>query len=166
MKNEILFQEIQEEHLPQVLEIYNFYILNSTATFHMQPLSLEEMRELVFFDDPKYQTFIIKDSGIICGYVIVTQFKKREAYGETAEVTIYLSQDYTKKGIGSLAISHAEHFAHEQHFHVLVAGICGENRQSIRLFEKNGYTKCAQYQEIGRKFGRYLDVVYYQKILS
>jgi L-amino acid N-acyltransferase YncA len=159
------FEEIREENLSKVADIYNHYILNTTATFHAHPLTVDEMREIVFFDNPKYKTFVIFDDHDLYGYLIITQHKKREAYDGTAEVTIYLKPGYTGKGIGSVALRYAEEYAQKYHLHVLIATICGENNTSIKLFEKNGYFKCAHYKEVGRKFGQLLDVVAYQKIL-
>jgi phosphinothricin acetyltransferase len=96
----------------------------------------------------------------------MTQHKNREAYDETADVTVYLKNGYTGRGIGSLAIKFIEEYAVRQKIHTLVAGICGENTASIRLFEKNGYRRCAHFKEVGMKLGRRLDVVAYQKNLS
>ncbi|TCL61462.1 phosphinothricin acetyltransferase [Hydrogenispora ethanolica] len=163
----VTFEELREESLPEVLAIYTHYVQNTTATFHAHALSLAEMREVVFFDSPKYQTYAIRAaSGVICGYVLLTQHKKREAYDGTAEVTIYLHPDFTGQGIGGQAIAFIEKAARERNFHVLVATICGQNAASIQLFERNGFSRCAHYREVGRKFGQLLDVVAYQKIIS
>jgi len=163
---EVAFVEMSEAYLPKVLEIYNYYIQNSTATFHIQPLSSEEMRKIVFFNNPKYQSFVILDrEQNINGYCILAPYKEREAYSITAEVTIYLEQNSTGKGIGSQALRFLENFARNNEFHSLISVICGENTASIKLFEKNGYTKRAHFKEIGKKFGRLLDVVEYQKLL-
>ncbi len=161
----IRFEEMSMEFLPSVAEIYNYYILNSTATFHSNALSLKDMKDIVFTGSPRFQSFAILDGDRVCGYSILSPFKKREAYDATAEVTVYLENGYTGKGVGSLAISHLEDAAVKNGFHVLLAVICGENDQSIRLFEKLGYEKCAHYREVGKKFGRLLDVVCYQKII-
>jgi L-amino acid N-acyltransferase YncA len=160
------FDEMKEEYLDAVLEIYNHYVLNTSATFHTQALSHEEMREIVFFPKEKYLTFVILSAENICGYVLLTQHKKREAYDGTAEVTIYLHPEWIGKGLGSMALQHIEKYAQNQRFHVLIATICGENEASIRLFARNGYTKCAHYKEVGQKFGQLLDIVAYQKIIS
>ncbi|SDN38839.1 GNAT family N-acetyltransferase [Acetanaerobacterium elongatum] len=161
----ISFEKVSDETLPEVLEIYTYYVLNTTATFHAHALTKAEMKEIVIFESPKYCTYVIRQNNTIAGYVILTQHKKREAYDATAEVTIYLKPGLTGKGIGSKAIEFIQEKAKEQKMHVLVATICGENRPSIRLFEKNGFTKCAHYKEVGIKFGQYLDVVAYQKII-
>lgn len=159
------FEKMKEEYLKPVLEIYNYYILNTTATFHANVLDYNEMREFVFFQSDKYQTFVVLDEEMICGYVLITQHKNREAYDGTAEVTIYLKPDCVSKGVGSKSLAYIEEYAKLQGIHVLVATVCGENQASIRLFEKNGYQKCAHYKEVGQKFGRFLDIVAYQKIL-
>jgi len=161
----VVFDEIKEEHLTEVMEIYTYYILYTNATFHAHVLSREEMRQLVFFRDSRYKAFIIKHDDAICGYVILAQHKNREAYDGTAEVTIYLRPDYTGKGIGSKAVKFIENIAKQQKLHVLIATICGENKKSINLFESNGFIKCAHYKEVGSKFGKLLDVVAYQKII-
>lgn len=159
-----VFREIEEDHLADILDIYNYYILNTTATFHSKPLTVDEMKELVFFENPKYKTFVILEGHEVNGYVILTQYKKREAYDNTGEVTIYLKHNHIGKGIGSKALKYIEDYAKKYDFHVLIAIICGENEGSISLFEKSDYLKCAHYKEVGNKFGEWLDVVAYQKI--
>lgn len=163
--NNYQFEELSDSDLPKIQEIYNYYVLNSTATFHTVPLSLKEMKELVIFNNSIYKTFLIKDFNYVYGYVLLTQHKKREAYDRTAEISIYLDPSYVGKGIGSFSIKYIEEYARRFGVHVLIATISGENSKSIKLFEKNGFIKCAHYKEVGYKFGRLLDVVALQKIL-
>lgn len=160
------FSEMKEEYLAEVLQLYTHYVLHTNATFHARALTPAEMRELVFFDNEKYKTFVLFTDDIFCGYVFIAQHKKREAYDATAEVTVYLKPSVAGKGLGSLAIRYIEDYARKQGLHVLIATICAENAASIRLFERNGYFKCAHYKEIGQKFGQLLDIVAYQKIIS
>jgi phosphinothricin acetyltransferase len=161
----VTIEELREEQLQDILQIYNYYIENTTATFHAHEMSSDEMRELVFFNADKYQSFVLKENETILGYVSLKQYSKREAYDNTAEVTIYLRHDCIGKGVGSMAVRFIEEFAREKGIHALLAGICGENTDSIRLFERSGYVKCAHYREVGRKFGRILDVVAYEKLI-
>lgn len=163
--NNCSFKEMNEVYLPEVTEIYNHYILNSTATFHAKALVEDEMREIVITGNPRFKSYAMFYGDFICGYCILSPFKKREAYDGTAEVTVYLKPEYTGKGLGSMAIRQMEKVAGENDFHVLLAVICGENHQSINLFKKHGYEECAHYREVGRKFGRLLDVVSFQKII-
>jgi len=160
-----LFRKMQEEDLTAVLQIYNHYVLNTTASFHTQALNRDEMRELVFFTNSRHQTFVATVEGKICGYVFIAQHKKREAYDSTAEVSVYLKPGYEGTGLGSLSVRHIEEYARSQAFHVLVATICGQNEASLRLFERNGFERCAHYKEVGRKFDQWLDIVACQKII-
>jgi len=162
----VTFQRIEEQHLPAILDIYQYYVLNTTATFHTVIPTLDEMRVMVGMEHPVYRSFVIYDEYQICGYVVLDQHKKREAYDGTGEVSVYLRPDFVGKSIGGLALQHIERYAREKGLHVLAATISGKNTRSIRLFERNGYTKCAHYKEVGVKFGQYLDVVAYQKILD
>lgn len=163
---DITFEEMKEEFLPQILEIYNYYVENTTVTFHKHLLSIDEMKQLVFFDNPKYRAYSILSDNEVCGYVILTQYKSREAFNRTAEVTIYLRSSFAGMGIGSKALRFIETVAANTDIHVLVALIAGENTASLKLFERNGYEKCAHIKEVGFKFGRWLDMVVYQKLLS
>lgn len=162
----ISFTEAQESHLPELLDIYSYYVLNTTATFHAVVPSPDEMRAMVMADRPVYRTFVIYDSSELCGYVSLVRHKNREAYDGTADISIYLRPDFIGKGIGRLALQYIERYAADKGLHVLVSLISGENSKSIILFERNGYTKCAHYKETGKKFGRYLDVIAYQKIIG
>lgn len=160
-----VFMPVSEEHLPAIHEIYNYYVIHSTATFHTAPITLEEMRSLVIPKSPLYCTYTIQCDDKIVGYVLLTQYKTRAAYNSTAEVTIYLSADYTGKGLGHTALNFIEDIARKTGFHALVANICHENTQSVMLFERCGYERCAYYREVGYKFDRYLDLVSYEKLL-
>lgn len=162
----ILVEEFGEEHLQSALDIYNYYVKNTTATFHAHEMSKDEMRELIFYHSDKYKTFVLKENEMVLGYVSLKQYSKREAYDATAEVTVYLKHDCIGRGIGSRAVRFIEGYAKDKGMRALLAGICGENTQSIRLFERNGFFKCAHYREVGRKFGRILDVVAYEKIIA
>jgi phosphinothricin acetyltransferase len=162
----IIFEEVKEEHLQEILNIFTYYVINTTASFHKHNLTLSEMREVVFFDNPVYKTFIIRINQTICGYVLLNQYKKKDAYDKTAEVTIYLRPEYTGKGIGTKAIEYIEKYAKEVGMHALIATICGQNENSINLFTRCGYFQCGHFKEVGTKFGQVLDIVNYEKILN
>ncbi|ANF96807.1 GNAT family N-acetyltransferase [Paenibacillus bovis] len=165
----IQFEPIQEQHVPEVLAIYNYYVLNTTVSFHTEPLSLEQMRAQLMNVPAHYKSYIIRSgeaSADIAGYILVTPHKNKQAYDTTAEVTVYLHPDQTGQGLGSQALCFLEEAAAESGFHVLVATVCTENINSIRLFERHGYEKCAHFRQIGRKFDRWLDIASYQKIMK
>ncbi|WP_169088410.1 GNAT family N-acetyltransferase [Paenibacillus sp. PL91] len=162
----LVFEEVQEEHLPWIRTIYNYYVQNSTISFHTEPLALDEIRANVMHPNPRYKSYVILEESELKGYILITQHKNKQAYDVTAEVTIYLDPAQLGQGTGSKAIAFLEEQGRASGFHVLIATICTENERSIRLFERHGYMKCAHFKEIGCKFGRKLDIASYQKIIK
>ncbi len=161
-----IFEKITEEHIQEIRDIYIYYINNSTATFHKHEVSMDEMRKIVLFDNPKYESYVIKEGEDICGYTILAQYKVREAFDYTAEVTIYLKNGYERKGIGRLALEFIEDRAKTKDIHMLISLVCGENKGSLSLFKSKGYEVCGHYKEVGYKFNRWLDLISLQKKLK
>jgi phosphinothricin acetyltransferase len=124
-----------------------------------------QMKESVLNRNSRFKSFLVIENQEIVGYVLLTQYKNKQAYDICAEVTIYLKPDYLGHGIGSKALAFIEEVGREQGFHTLIATICMENSRSIRLFEKNGYEQCALFKEVGYKFRRRLDIGSFQKIM-
>ena len=162
---ELKLEPVDETLLPELTSIYNYYVKNTTVTFHSGELDAEEMRKILFDDDPRFPSYAIFNGDELCGYCILAHFKKREAYDNTAEVTVYLKNGLERRGIGTFAVKRLEEIAAQNGFHALLAVICAENEGSAGLFASLGYEKCAFYREVGIKFGRLLDVVCYEKII-
>jgi L-amino acid N-acyltransferase YncA len=157
------FSPVTHTDLEAILAIYNHYIQNSTATFHSEKLTKKDLEEFLFVSHPKYPSFLIRENDEVIGYCFLTQYKKRQAYDRSAELSIYLKPEFTGKGIGHVALNFLETTAKNVGIHVLVGTICGENQASIRLMEKSGFSRSAHMKNIGEKFGKILDVVVYQK---
>jgi phosphinothricin acetyltransferase len=162
---QVSFQELGEGDMNKVRDIYNFYILNTTATFHTEKISVEELNQSIYIGHPLYKSYLILAHDQVCGFCFLTHFKKRQAYDRTAEISIYLRPEFKAKGIGRQALELLEEQAEKKGIRVIIAVITHENEASIKLFEKTGYEKCAHYKQVGMKFNKLLDVVAYQKIL-
>jgi phosphinothricin acetyltransferase len=158
--------ELQEKDYPAVKEIYDYYVVNTTVTFATSVTSLAGLKETILTGHSKYKSYIIKTDGIVCGFCYLSQYRKREAYDRTAEITVYLKPGFTGKGIGKQTLEKLETVVRENGIGVLIGIITAENHHSIRLFEKCGYEKCAHFRQVGEKFNRLLDVVGYQKIVQ
>ncbi len=165
-KTTIKLVELKESDLKAVKEIYDHYILNSTATFHTDLISIEELKSTILIAHPIYKSFLINYKDEPCGFCYISQYKKRQAYDRTAEITIYLKPEYSGKGIGNETLKSLEAIASDNGIHVLIGIIAGENLSSIKLFEKCGFEKCAHFKKVGEKFDRIIDVVAYQKVLD
>ncbi|WP_281612807.1 GNAT family N-acetyltransferase [Flammeovirga sp. SubArs3] len=162
----LTYEPLTKDHLEEVKIIYDYYVKNSTATFHMDEVLIEELEAFIPIGSKKYPSYLVKEGTTVVGYAYLGPFKSREAYNRTAEVTIYLDHKASGRGIASKVIKKLEMDALEgDMICVLMAVITGDNLASIRLFEKLGYEKCAHLKQVGEKFGKILDVVDYQKII-
>lgn len=159
------FVEAEEKDLDIALEIYNYYIRNTTATFYYDELTMEEFKKLVFIKHTKYKTFLIFENSEIAGFFFLTQYRNKPAYDRTAELGAYLQQGFTGRGLGKMIVECLEDIAKQNEIAVIIASISGENINSIQLFKKMGYDQCAHYKEIAFKFGRKMDVIDFQKVL-
>lgn len=158
--------ELQVKDYPQIKEIYDYYVENTTVTFATSKVSLAELKTTVLTGHPKYKSFIITVDGDVIGFCYYSQYRKREAYDRTAEVTIYLKPEFSGKGFGKQTLEMMEAVAWENGIRVLIGVITAENVQSVALFEKCGFKKCAHFKNVGEKFNRLLDVVAMQKNLD
>lgn len=165
MMDKITFKIVEEQDLSLILDIYNHYIVTTTATFRLTKISIETLKSFIFLNNPRYKAFLIYLQNEVTGFCFITQYKNLEAYDRTAEIGIYLKPDFTKKGIGLQAIKHLESVAEKSSLRILIASISGENTASIKLFQKLNYTECGHFKDVGEKFNRVLDVIYFQKRL-
>ncbi|NEW05497.1 N-acetyltransferase [Paenibacillus sp. SYP-B3998] len=165
MITDIIFRELEETDIPLLMDIYNYYVTHTTVSLHAQPVALAEFTESLVHTNPRYRTFTILLDGNLQGYVQVMPHKKKQAYDTTGEITIYLHPECVGKGVGTAALQHIEPIAKQHGFHVLVSTICSDNAPSIHSFAKNGYFQCAHFREVGFKWGKFLDIVTFQKII-
>lgn len=151
--------------IPEMLRIYNCYIKESTATFHLEAIDEARFKKEFFHDDGFYSSHVIKNGTDIIGFCTLSQFNSKEAYRRSAYVSMYFNRENTGKGYGAQTVDFLEKEAAEKGIASLIALICSENRHSMRLFEKKGYRLAGKLEKAGEKFGRLLDVVYYQKLI-
>ena len=157
-------RNVQPDDAAQIVEIYNYYIKNTHQTFETEPLSAEEMRERISEISENYPYLVAEEGGEIYGYAYATQFKMRQAYEFSAEVSIYVKADAKQKGIGTLIYDRLFEDLKETDIHAIIAGISLPNDGSVRFHEKLGFTKVAHFREVGYKLGRWVDVGYWELI--
>lgn len=158
----VSFHPITEKDLPEVKTIYDWYIKNSTITFHTEPIGIDQLKSFLYISHPVYKSYLIDKDDEISGYCFLTKYKDRQAYDRTAEVTIYLKPECQGSGLGSAALKKMITVARDAGLKNLLGVITGDNEASIRLFERAGFTKCAHFRNVGEKFNQVLDVVAYQ----
>lgn len=166
MRKAIRLEILEEKDLSLIKDIYNYYIANSTATFHTGSVGEDDLKDILPIGDSRFRSFVIYFKNEVAGYCYLGRYKPRAAYDRTAEITIYLKPEFFGKGIGKEVMLQMEQKALEVGIVVLMGIITAENESSVKLFERLGYEKCGHFKQVGEKFGRILDVVAYQKLLD
>lgn len=149
-----------------IAEIYYYYILNSHATFELDPIDAVEMLRRIENSVEHGLPFLVADSDEkIVGYAHAQPYKQRAAYKRSVEISVYISPASTATGIGSALYARLFERLGSLDIHAVIGGISLPNDASVRLHEKFGMTKVAHFREVGNKFGRWIDVGYWQLVL-
>ena len=154
-----------------ICSIYNYYVENTTVSFEEVPVRTAEMEERIRKIGSKYPYLVWQETdsanaGDINGYAYVNTWRERSAYRYSAETSIYLRDGFQRKGIGNKLMEKLLEEVRKTEIHTLVAGITLPNDGSVGLHEKFGFKRTACFSEIGRKFGKWIDVCYWQLILN
>lgn len=162
-----MIREMTESDAASIAEIYNYYIRNSVVSFEEEQISADDIiRRMQKVRSLGFPWIVAEHQGEIVGYAYATRWNERSAYRFSAEVTVYVSEDWTSRGWGTRLYESLFSKLEKMKIHVVIGGIALPNDASVALHEKFGMTKAAHYKEAGRKFGQWLDVGYWQKILD
>ena len=156
----------QLQDAQQICDIYNFYVENTTITFEEVPVSVEEMARRIDAYTKLCAWFVCEVDGVLVGYAYATKWKERSAYKLTVETTVYIRNNLSGKGYGKALYTALLESLRIQKFHVALGCLALPNEPSAKLHEFFGFEKVAHYAEVGRKFNRWVDVGYWQKILE
>ncbi len=164
--NEKKIRPVTLEDAGAIVDIYNYFITDTTVTFEVQPLTVEKMAERIREISARFPYFVYEEDGRVLGYCYAHLWKERAAYSKTLETTVYLHKDATHRGIGSLMVNHLVDLCREQGYHALIACITEGNEASVRMHEKLGFRQVSEYKEVGRKFDEWLGVVDLELLLD
>jgi phosphinothricin acetyltransferase len=158
-----------EADLTALTDIYNHYVLETPITFDTAVFTPEERRPwlLSHLEDGRHRLIvaITAKSQQILGYATSSAFRAKPAYGTSVEVSVYLAPDAGGRGVGTLLYKALFEALAGEDLHRAYAGIVPPNEASLRLHERFGFRYVGTYREVGRKFGRYWDVAWYEKEL-
>lgn len=157
-----------EKQLPEILNIFNDAILNSTALYDYKIRNIETMNAW-YADKTSHNSPIIgafDEEGTLLGFATYGMFRIRPAYKYTVEHSVYVRSDKRGLGLGKVLLKEIIIKAEEQNFHVLVGVIDASNDVSIKLHENEGFKLTGIIKEVGYKFGKWLDAAFYQLILK
>jgi L-amino acid N-acyltransferase len=153
-----------ERHAAAILAILNDAIVSSTALFDYEPRAPETMVE--WFRAKKARQFPVLGAegadGELLGFASYGTFRAWPAYKYTIEHSVYVHRDHRRKRVARELMKRLIAEAEGQSYHVMVAGIDAANSASIALHEQLGFARCGVIHHAGFKFGRWLDLVFYE----
>lgn len=155
-------RKVELKDAAQIAEIYNYYILKTHHTFETEALNAEEMERRIVETSADYPYLVADIDGEIQGYLYAAQFKLRQAYKHSVEVSIYVKNNTKQQGIGSALYERFFGALEDSDVHAMVAGISLPNEASVKFHEKLGYEKVAHFREVGYKLGRWVDVGFWE----
>ena len=155
-------------HGEAILGILNHAILNSTALYDYQQRSMESMCE--WFKAKELSNFpvigAVSTSGKLLGFASYGTFRAWPAYKYTVEHSVYIDSAHRGEGVGLALMQKLIAKAEEREYHLMIGGIDETNAASIALHQKLGFTHAGTIRQAGFKFGRWLDLAFYQLILK
>ncbi|MFE6739093.1 GNAT family N-acetyltransferase [Streptomyces tubercidicus] len=185
-----------EADLPALTDLYNHYIRETSITFDLEPFTPEQRRSWLHShpQDGPHRLLVAQEAtegmknphngpspvpstgatgpesesadGTLLGYATSSAFRPKAAYAPSVEVTVYCAPHAAGRGIGTLLYQALFEALADEDVHRAYAGIAQPNEASVRLHTRFGFRHLGTYTEVGRKFGRYWDVAWYQKELG
>ena len=152
-----------ETDIPEILEIYGPYILNTAISFEYTVPTLEEFTQRFREITRQFPWLVWEENGKVLGYAYAALPFERAAFGWCAEPSIYLAPEIRGKGIGRKLYETLETYLWQQGYRVLYAIVTSDNLPSIAFHKALGYEHLADFPGCGVKFGRWHGVTWLQK---
>ncbi|WP_217236212.1 GNAT family N-acetyltransferase [Streptomyces sp. AC555_RSS877] len=158
-----------DSDLVALTDIYNHYVRETSITFDTAVFTPEERRPWLLShpEDGPHRLMVAThaDTQEILGYATSSLYRAKPAYSTSVEVTVYLAPHAGGRGVGTMLYKALFEALSGEDLHRAYAGIAQPNEASARLHERFGFRHVGTYREVGRKFGRYWDVAWYEKDL-
>lgn len=149
-----------------IRSIYNREVTGSTVTFDLVPRSLEAQQDWLREHAGAHPAVVAENqAGEIAGFGSLSPYRSRPAYSTTVEDSVYVHHDHRGAGVGGLVLAELVRLAEVHGFHAVMARIVGGHKASIALHERCGFELVGIEREVGRKFGKWLDVALMQRLL-
>ena len=171
--NNITIRKGRREDVPVLLDIYNYEVINGTATFDLQPKTLAQRMEWYEEHQTEAHPLLVAElpaqqeqdgasalsQPIVAGYATLSSYRPKEAYASTAELSLYIAPACRGRGVATALMQAILQSAREcPELHMVVSVITGGNAASIHLHEKFGFVHCGTLREVGFKHGAYRDI--------
>ena len=146
----------------ELLDIYNYYVLNSIVTFDDEAVSIDTFKDEIARINTDYPFIVFEENSEILGYAYGSRWRPKPAYKHTVESTVYVKHDVLGKQIGTKLYTELLSQLKERNYHIVLGSLTLPNDSSVKLHEKLGFKQVAHFKEVGLKFGKWLDVGFWQ----
>jgi phosphinothricin acetyltransferase len=154
---------VAAEDAETIALIYNHYVRDTVVTFEEEAVSAQDMAaRIAEVAASSLPWLVVEQHGAVIGYARATQWRPRSAYRYSVETTIYLAPRSLGTGIGTRLYRALLERLKVQGLHLAIGGVALPNPASVALHEKLGFRKVAHFGEVGFKFGRWIDVAYWE----
>ena len=158
-----MIREAEKKDFSAIVEIYNYYIRSTVISFEEDEIDVHEILSRINKVKSAGLCWLVyQQNERIAGYAYASKWNQRSAYRNTVEVSVYLDPQRVGTGFGTKLYDELFRRLKDKSIHVAIAGIALPNPESVRLHERFGMEKVAHYTEVGYKFGRWVDVGYWQ----
>lgn len=153
-----------EQDVSEMMEIYNYEVLNGVATFDLNVRTMEERMEWFLQHNVGNHPLIVAEiDGQVAGYASLSSYRDKEAYAATVELSVYVAPSFRRQGVARALIARIlEDARSRDDIHTVISVITAGNEASVKLHKEFGFVYSGTLYEVGEKFGRKLDVVNYQ----
>jgi phosphinothricin acetyltransferase len=149
-----------------IRQIYNVEVQTSTVTFDLMPRTLAQQQAWIVDRSGAHVVIVATTDSEVVGFGSLSPFRSRPAYSTTVEDSVYVHHDHQGEGVGRAVLAELVRLAEVHGFHAVMARIVGGHATSIGLHSSQGFHVVGREREVGRKFGRWLDVVVMERLLG
>lgn len=161
----MLIRDATEDDLPAILAIYNHVIAHTTAVYTETPAPLEDRQAWLKARRAAGLPVLVVDDGGVIGFASFGDFRPWPGYARSVEHSVHVREDVRGRGVGSALVRRLIDEAQARNKHVMVGGIDAANAASIALHRKLGFVEAGVLREVAQKFGRWLDLLFMQRLL-
>lgn len=162
----LIIRQAAASDVDSITEIYNEAILTTTATFDLEPKTHAERMQWFQSHGDRHPILVAELESHVVGWACLNQWSPRAAYADTAETSFYVKEEHRGNGIGRQLKAAIIEEARRLGFHTLIAGAAEGSDASLHLNKSFGFEVVGTFREVGRKFGKVLDVTYLQMFLD
>ncbi len=166
MSETVAIRDAASSDAASIAAIYNAHVRGTIVTFELDEVGDAEMaRRIADVQSRGLPWLVVEEGGVVLGYAYAGPWKARAAYARTVETSIYLAEAAWGRGLGKRLYAALIERLRDAGMHVLIGGVSLPNAASVRLHEAMGFEYVGSFREVGHKFGRWIDVGYWQRVL-